>query len=101
MTDSFQDFDYSDPAKNLKVYGQETPPSFDLKSIKVPVALMIGVNDTLATLADNLKLRRELNPESLVFFKSYVADHISMILGNREMAAVLNKDLIQLLEHAR
>ena len=79
-------------------YGQTTPPTIDVSEIKVPVALMVGVSDPLATLADSLDLRKKLDPQSLVFFKTYEADHISLLLGND--TEVLNQDMLELLKYA-
>ena len=96
MTESFQRYDYEDAKLNLHHYGQESPPIIDLSQISVPVAIMVGVSDTLATLADNIDLRNKLNPEKLLFFKSYEADHISLILGDD--TEIINKDLLDLLK---
>lgn len=61
------------------------------------MALLVGVNDPLATLADNIDLRRKLDKEALIFFKSYDADHISLILGSDPQ--LLNNDLLGLLKN--
>ena len=58
--------------------------------------MMVGVSDTLATLADNIDLRKKLNPDKLLFFKSYEADHISLILGDD--TDIINRDLLDLLK---
>ena len=98
MAETFQRYDYEDAKLNLHHYGQLSPPTIDVSQIKVPVAIMVGVSDTLATLADNMDLRKKLDPESLFFFKSYEADHVSLILGKD--TDIMNKDLLDLLKHS-
>jgi pimeloyl-ACP methyl ester carboxylesterase/ankyrin repeat protein len=48
---TFSAFDYG-KAENLKVYGQETPPVYNLKNIKIPVAVFYGELDYLANPTD-------------------------------------------------
>ena len=98
MTGRFQRFDYKDAKRNELAYGgQRVPPNVDLEKIKIPVALLVGQQDSLATLADNLELRKKLMQKSLVFFKTYAADHISLILGADPTG--LNSDFLDLLEY--
>ena len=44
----FRRFDYGSPEDNKKAYGVPAPPDYDLKKVKVPVALMWAENDWLA-----------------------------------------------------
>ena len=44
----FRRFDYGSPAGNKKAYGVPVPPDYDLKMVKVPVALLWAENDWLA-----------------------------------------------------
>ncbi|XP_045505343.1 gastric triacylglycerol lipase-like [Colias croceus] len=59
MTDKFQKFDYG-KAKNLKKYGCQEPPKYNLNSVTVPMVIMYGKNDYLVDpkdikwLVDNL-----------------------------------------------
>lgn len=46
ITDSFGQFDYG-AASNMRRYNSTVPPTYDLKSIKVPVTLIYGKNDIL------------------------------------------------------
>jgi triacylglycerol lipase len=46
-TQVFQRFDHG-TEENMKKYGQATPPDYDLKSIRVPIALIAGTYDKLA-----------------------------------------------------
>ena len=45
-TERFCAFDYGDG--NQDIYGQETPPDYDLTKVTAPVALYWGDNDWLA-----------------------------------------------------
>lgn len=63
MSNGFTRFDFEDGKLNEAAYGQPSAPLIDLAQIKIPVALMVGVQDTLATLADNMTLRDQIDPE--------------------------------------
>ena len=54
----FQRFDFG-KSENLKKYGQEVPPEYDLSKIKVPTALFTGDIDTLADQKDVKWLKEE------------------------------------------
>ena len=45
-TEKFCAFDYGD--ENQDIYGQDTPPEYDLSKVTVPTALYWGDNDWLA-----------------------------------------------------
>ena len=45
---SFRNYDYG-TIGNLERYGSSTPPDWDLSKIKVPVTLLAGTKDELAT----------------------------------------------------
>ena len=53
-TGEFKDFDYGSAKLNEKHYGQgvTVPPTIDLGKIRIPVAMIVGGKDKLATLAD-------------------------------------------------
>ncbi|KAG5888599.1 hypothetical protein JTB14_037811 [Gonioctena quinquepunctata] len=59
-TDIFQGNDYGED-ENFKRYRQASPPKFDLSEIKVPVTLVWGENDWVATKKNVLRLYSELN----------------------------------------
>lgn len=40
------DYDYFD---NFYIYGQRTPPEYDVRKITAPVALCYGTNDPIST----------------------------------------------------
>ena len=43
--------DYGEQFNQIK-YGSEKPPVYDLKQIKIPIALFIGLTDGLTSLED-------------------------------------------------
>ena len=47
FTDKFQMFDYG-PQINKQYYGSYSPPQYDLKKVKVPVAVFYSDNDFVA-----------------------------------------------------
>lgn len=52
--------------KNKKMYGQVTPPFYDLSKVRVPTALFYGDHDYLADPEDVKKLIAELPPSTIV-----------------------------------
>ena len=50
----FKDFDYGSPSLNEAHYGRDitVPPTIDLRKIRIPIAMIVGGKDKLATLAD-------------------------------------------------
>jgi len=50
ITDSFGQYDYG-RALNLRHYNSTEPPTYNLKSIRVPITLIYGENDILADTA--------------------------------------------------
>ncbi|XP_060849225.1 lipase 3-like isoform X2 [Rhopalosiphum padi] len=59
LKDSFGQYDYG-RALNLRHYNSTEPPTYDLKSIRVPITLIYGENDILADTTDVLKLKAQL-----------------------------------------
>ncbi|CAL1528653.1 unnamed protein product [Lymnaea stagnalis] len=57
----FQHFDYGTARENMKHYGQPTPPLYDAKEVKVPVAFVRGGKDFLADPTDVAWLLPQLN----------------------------------------
>lgn len=45
----FQKWDYGSAEENQTAYSADTPPELDLASIKLPIAMFVGKQDTLAT----------------------------------------------------
>lgn len=87
-------YDY-DTAVNQYFYGQSDPPEVFVENIKVPVAMMVGTMDSIATLDDNYGIRDRLLDEQLFFFGTYEADHVALLL--LKDATDLNNDLMYLL----
>ncbi len=56
---TFARYDYG-PSKNRELYGQDTPPSYNLTKIQNKVCLFVGKDDKLATVADNRGLKGTL-----------------------------------------
>lgn len=52
---NFQNFDYG-PEENMKRYGNNTPPSYNLENISAPVVMFYAQNDWLAGYQDVKKL---------------------------------------------
>ena len=46
--------------KNLQIYGQVTPPDYDLTKIKFPMVLFTGDKDRQATPKDTVWLKQQL-----------------------------------------
>ena len=64
----FQRYDYG-ADENMKRYGSETPPEYDLSKIKVKTALFTGDVDTLADPEDVEWLEDESGLPNIVFKK--------------------------------
>lgn len=81
-TESLQKYDFG-PLRNLKEYGQEAVPKYDLTAIKGKIALFAGTADRLADVIDVNWLLTQLPAESLVYSKFYQNfGHASFIWGN-------------------
>jgi len=76
----FRGYDYGEG--NNDVYGQDTPPDYDLKKVTAPIALYWGENDWLAHPADVLRLLSGL-PNLAVNFEVPYAEwnHLDFIYG--------------------
>lgn len=74
----FQRFDYG-KAMNLQLYGQESPPAYDLSKISVPYALATGDVDQLADPEDVKWLINEsgLRSDLMQLHKEYHFGHCS------------------------
>lgn len=67
--------------KNMDKYGTIKPPFVPLDQISIPTALFVGQYDNLATVADNEWLVTQLNPEALVWHRTYPLGHLSFSLA--------------------
>lgn len=66
---------------NIDNYGQPVAPVFDLSNIDIPVHLMVGQYDELATLVDATLLKDNLVGSPNVTFNTYPISHVAFVLG--------------------
>lgn len=59
LKDCFSRYDYG-PIMNLQHYNSTEPPTYDLRSIQVPIALIYGKNDVLTDVEDVMRLKSQL-----------------------------------------
>lgn len=76
-----QKFNYGD-IENLRVYGQISPPVYNLTNIVVPTALFIGEDDRLADETDAHWLLTQLRPETVVYVDDTLKfGHLTFVWG--------------------
>ena len=80
QTGYFVRFDYG-VTKNLKVYGQQAPPSYPLGNVDFPVHYFAGTLDILSNPKDVVTLAKSLKNCPKKWFKFYVAGHCSFFMG--------------------
>ncbi|KAF5398942.1 Gastric triacylglycerol lipase [Paragonimus heterotremus] len=80
MSNRFRQFDYG-KKKNMQIYGQPTPPEYDLSNITVPTVVFSGGHDWLAVKKDTLRLidRIEKAVISYTHFDHY--NHLDFVWG--------------------
>jgi len=82
VSGKFQRYDFGSAEANLEAYGQETPPLIPIENIKdVPIAMLVGKRDTLATWKDAEHVRTRIDPNLLFFYQTYEADHVALVIG--------------------
>ncbi|CAI6367428.1 unnamed protein product [Macrosiphum euphorbiae] len=59
LKDTFGQYDWG-RSMNMRHYNSTEPPTYDLKSIRVPITLIYGENDILADTIDVMKLKAQL-----------------------------------------
>jgi len=95
----FRKYNYPTKAKNMEMYGQETPPEYDISKITAPIALYWGENDWLGVKSDVYRLA-ELLPN---LQRKYRAAHDKFnhidFLTAIDMMPLINKPLLDFLEH--
>lgn len=73
----------------MKVYGSYRPPRINLTDIDtVPIYMVVGKSDELATLKDNIKAKKDLG-SNVVRFDVIDAGHLSILAG-KDMSYFLN-----------
>ncbi|GFN79915.1 lipase [Plakobranchus ocellatus] len=77
--EKFQNFDEGSPADNLKRYGQESPPEYDLSQYDVPTTIFYGGHDNFIGVSDILWLRDQVKQTKLVFIPQY--EHQDFVWG--------------------
>ncbi|XP_066601284.1 lipase 3-like [Prorops nasuta] len=95
-TGQFRQYDHG-IIKNLVVYGHIQPPSYNLRSIKIPVSLHYSSNDWLANVLDVDKLYRQLGkPYGKFLVPHNKFNHLDFLWGNNVRELVYDK-LVNLL----
>lgn len=77
---TFKKYNYG-AAKNQQVYGQPTPPEYDMSKITEPVYMFAGSYDELAPLEDTRSLRDELTGVNNLYYKEYPLGHTTFVFG--------------------
>lgn len=91
----FHLFDYDDKKTNMRMYGRETPPSYNLSQITAPVNLYFSKDDDTATMENAIRLRSQLSNHKssyLVPIKDF--RHIDFTYS-RYVRKAINNRLIQ------
>ncbi|KAF5293144.1 hypothetical protein FQA39_LY13754 [Lamprigera yunnana] len=71
IQDTFQKYDFGE-SENLKIYGQSTPPSYDISKILTPIATFYADNDLLSSPTDVDRFTAQLsNSVSKKFIEGY------------------------------
>ncbi|CAG9793140.1 unnamed protein product [Diatraea saccharalis] len=78
ISPDFQKYDYGKDI-NIDVYGQETPPKFNLSAVTTPVVILYGKNDALVSVKDVKWLVSKLpNVIDLVEVKDPLWNHLDV-----------------------
>lgn len=80
--------------KNLKIYGSELPPDYNLTNVVVPVAYYYGKQDTICVpkdQADSIRLLPNVIDEYLLPYKRFT--HMDMLVGNDAAPLVYQRAL--------
>ncbi|KAH9520010.1 hypothetical protein Btru_071466 [Bulinus truncatus] len=85
---NFQQYDYGSAAENVKHYGQPTPPLYDPKKVKIPVAIFRGDQDWLADTIDVKWLLPQLHVTHDVNIPHY--EHLDFIWAFDAPAYIYN-----------
>jgi len=75
----FEMFNYGS-SQNMAVYGQPTPPIWDLADIDKPLFMYVGMDDDLGDPTDNLMVERDLDTD--LTYRTYAEfDHMTFLWG--------------------
>ncbi|XP_022910210.1 lipase 3-like [Onthophagus taurus] len=86
----FRKYDFG-MVQNLNIYGQATPPDYDLGKVSAPVAFFYSANDWLVHLTDAARTKSELGNvvlDHLVEHKTF--SHIDFLFGKNATEYVYN-----------
>ncbi|CAK1579885.1 unnamed protein product [Parnassius mnemosyne] len=77
----FAQFDYG-PEQNLALYNARSPPKYDLRKVRMKIAVFLGGNDGLSTTGDTELLRDELpNVVDYHLFSGEKLNHLDFVWG--------------------
>ncbi|KAJ8927986.1 hypothetical protein NQ314_019514, partial [Rhamnusium bicolor] len=97
----FRKYDYG-PGRNRFLYGNDTPPEYDITKIKVPVYIMYAAHDWSITKEDSVNLYNSL-PKEVRYGMHEVSNinfnHYDFLFGRNSKQLVTDK-LLQVLEKA-
>ena len=80
LTGEYKKLDRGSPEENLKKYGQETPPNYDLDKIEdINFVLVCGKSDLLASPPDYEWLKEELSKKNKVDFLEFEEGHLALV----------------------
>jgi len=95
---NFRDYDYGHWG-NLREYGQDTPPVFDMQKATIPTALFVGSKDDLGDVKDNIILESHLPASTLVYSKVFEDfSHVTFFAGTEDAFAAWFPDMQLLLQ---
>ncbi|XP_034114669.1 lipase 3-like [Drosophila albomicans] len=92
----FRQYDHG-TAKNLEIYGSETPPDYPVEEITSKVYLWYGLNDNLAAVEDVLALADRLPNREVRLIEDPLWDHIDFAM-NMEARKYLNDPVIEIMQ---
>lgn len=94
----FREYDWG-KKRNMEIYGNATPPAFDLSKITVPTALFVGSKDLLGDPRDAAALAKALPNATVVYNKEFQDfSHITWLVGKEEAIGQWFPDLKMLLQ---
>lgn len=76
---TFARYDYGNRA-NMEIYGQKSPPEYDLSAINIPIALVAGSGDELGDPKDVQWLYYQIQ-DTVVFYETYDLGHMSFVIA--------------------
>ncbi|XP_063925654.1 lipase member J-like [Zophobas morio] len=104
-TQRFQKFDYG-VAKNIEIYGQDKPPLYNLRNVKVPTFICYGKKDVYISERTMMRIFNELGSERKAVYKIPINDenerhqfsHVDFLFA-ANLTELLYKDLREIIEN--